>query len=128
MRIGLVGAMALLLTACSTTQVYSNLPAGVPVPVNSTGVVQVFYSYPTRPYEVIGVVSAKRYKPGWTDPTVSDAIPQLKSAGQQLGAHAIVVRGSRSNNDRHTVVEAEAIRFTNAKDVQNPPTSPNQGS
>lgn len=68
--------------------------------------------YPTRPYEVIGVVSAKRYKPGFTDPTVSDAIPQLRAAGQQLGAHAVVVRNARSLNDRHTVVEAEAIRFT----------------
>lgn len=118
-------AGALLLAGCSTTQVYSNLPAGAPVPVNNTGVVQVFYSYPTRPYEVIGVVSAKRYKPGWTDPTVSDAIPQLRAAGQQLGAHAIVVRGSRSNNDRHTVVEAEAIRFTDVQDVANPPTTSN---
>lgn len=61
---------------------------------------------------IASVVSAKRYKPGWTDPTVSDAIPQLRAAGQQLGAHAVVVRNARSLNDRHTVVEAEAIRFT----------------
>lgn len=109
------------LSACSSTQIYSNYAPGAAVPTNTTGVVQVFYSYPTRPYEVIGVVSAKRYKPGWTDPTVSDAIPQLKAAGQQLGAHAVVVRGSRSNNDRHTVVEAEAIRFTDAPAVQGQP-------
>lgn len=121
----IVIASALLLAGCSTTQVYSNLAPGQAAPVNATGVVQVFYSYPTRPYEVIGVVSAKRYKPGWTDPTVSDAIPQLRAAGQQLGAHAIVVRSARSNNDRHTVVEAEAIRFTDSLDIKNPPTSSN---
>lgn len=96
---------------CSTTQVYSNAPAGVTPGTNQSGNVAILYSYPTRPYDVIGIVSAKRYKPGWTDPTVSDAIPQLRAAGAQLGADAVVVRDSRSNNDRHTVVEAEAIRY-----------------
>ena len=57
------------------------------------------------------MVSAKRYKPGWTDPTVGDAIPQLREAGMKLGADAVVVRSSRSNNDRHTVVEAEAVKY-----------------
>lgn len=101
-----------MLCGCSTTQVYSNYPAGVVAGTNTTGQVAVLYSYPSRPYEVLGVVSAKRYKPGWTDPTVSDAIPQLRAAGMQLGADAVVVRASRSMNDRHTVVEAEAIRYT----------------
>ena len=101
-----------LLVGCSTTQVYSNAPAGVMPGTNTSGQVAILYSYPTRPYEVIGIVSAKRYKPGWTDPTVSDAIPQLRAAGAGLGADAVVVRSSRSNNARHTVVEAEAIRYT----------------
>ena len=113
MRNAMTG-IVLALAGCSTTQVYSNLPPGAPPPVNQTGAVQVFYSNPSRPYEVVGVISANRYKPGWTDPTVSDAIPQLRQAAAQLGAHAIVVRSSRSNNDRHTVVEAEAIRFKDA--------------
>ena len=114
----------LLVAGCSTTQVYSNAPAGVLPGTNTTGQVAILYSYPTRPYDVIGIVSAKRYKPGWTDPTVSDAIPQLREAGAQLGADAVVVRGSRSNNDRHTVVEAEAIRY-----LDDPPThkQPAQG-
>lgn len=108
----LVIVLALVaLTACSSTQIYDNRPAGIATTAPANGVVQVLYSYPTRPYEVIGVVSAKRYKPGWTDPTVSDAIPQLREAGMKLGADAVVVRSSRSNNDRHTVVEAEAVKY-----------------
>ena len=99
------------LAACSTTQIYDNRPVGVATTAPANGVVQVLYSYPTRPYEVIGVVSAKRYKPGWTDPTVGDAIPQLREAGMKLGANAVVVRSSRSNSDRHTVVEAEAVKY-----------------
>lgn len=111
----------MLIAGCSSTQVYSNLPAGAAITAPAGGVVQVLYSYPTRPYEVIGVVSAKRYKPGWTDPTVSDAIPQLREAAAQLGADAVVVRSSRSNNDRHTVVEAEAVKYTGEAPVQSAP-------
>lgn len=108
------------LAACSTTQIYDNRPAGMATTAPANGVVQVLYSYPTRPYEVIGVVSAKRYKPGWTDPTVSDAIPQLREAGMKLGADAVVVRSSRSNNDRHTVVEAEAVKYLDQQPGQQP--------
>ena len=112
MKLALPLSVLLATAACSSTQVYSNYPAGSPQLASpNTGQVAVLYSYPTRPYDVIGVVSAKKYKPGWTDPTVSDAIPQLQQAGAQLGADAVVVRSSRSNNDRHTVVEAEAIRY-----------------
>ena len=108
------------LAACSTTQIYDNRPVGVATTAPANGVVQVLYSYPTRPYEVIGVVSAKRYKPGWTDPSVSDAIPQLQAAGAQIGANAVIVRSDRALNDRHIVVEAEAIRYTDTPAAQTP--------
>jgi hypothetical protein len=117
---------SLLLAGCSSTQIYDNRPVGMPTTAPASGVVQVLYSYPTRPYEVIGVVSAKRYKPGWTDPTVSDAIPQLREAGMKLGADAVVVRSSRSNNDRHTVVEAEAVKYLDQQPGQ-PVQSTQQG-
>lgn len=105
-------AATLSIAGCSSTQVYSNYAPDAAQPAAANvGRIAVLYSYPTRPYDVIGVVSAKKYKPGWTDPTVSDAIPQLQQAGAQLGADAVVVRSSRSLNDRHTVVEAEAIRY-----------------
>lgn len=98
-----------LLAACSTTQV---TPVGDRDP---SGQVDVYFSQPPRPFTVIGVVSAKRYKPGFTDPTVSDAIPQLRRAGAEVGADAVIVRSSRVLNDRHIVVEAEAIRYTDRR-------------
>ncbi len=122
----MIAVSALLLSACSSTQIYDNRPAGMAVSAPANGVVQVLYSYPTRPYEVIGVVSAKRYKPGWTDPTVSDAIPQLREAAMKLGADAVVVRSSRSNNDRHTVVEAEAVKYLDARPEVSAPTPQGQ--
>lgn len=73
--------------------------------------VDVLYSVPARQYEVIGTVSAKRYKPGWSDPTVSDALPQLQAAGAEAGADAVIVRSSQTNGMRYITVEAEAIRY-----------------
>lgn len=107
---GAIGA--LLLCGCSGYQVHSNLPAGAYVAPTSASQVQVLFSPPQRPYESIGIVSAKRYKPGWTDPSINDAVPQLQAAGAQLGADAVIVRGDRSLNDRHITVEGEAIRYT----------------
>lgn len=104
--IALIGALA----GCSTYQAHSNLQT--PYAPTNANQVQILYSPPQRAYTSIGIVSANRYKPGWTDPTVSDAIPQLQAAGAQIGADAVIVRSDRSNNDRHVVVEGEAIKFT----------------
>lgn len=98
-----------VLTACST---YQATPTYNQSPGVRSGQVDVLYSNPTRPFKSIGIVSAKKYKPGWTDPTLSDALPQLLAAGRQLGADAVIVRSQRSNNDRHIVVEGEAIKYT----------------
>jgi len=103
---------AFAISACSGYQAHSNLPAGTLIAPTNASQVQVLFSPPQRAYESIGIVSAKRYKPGWTDPSISDAIPELQAAGSQLGADAVIVRSDRALNDRHITVEAEAIRYT----------------
>ena len=100
------------LCGCSSVEVHSNLPPGTMITPTNASQVQVLYSAPSRPYESVGIVSAVRYKPGWTDPSVGDAVPQLQAAGAKLGADAVIIRGERSLNDRHITVEAEAIRYT----------------
>lgn len=112
MSASLLAVLVFSVTACSTYQVHRN--TSVALAPTAASSVQVLYSPPQRGYESIGIVSAKRYKPGFTDPSVGDAIPQLQAAGGELGADAVIVRGSRSLNDRHVVVEAEAIRYTDA--------------
>jgi hypothetical protein len=113
-RLKLIAAAtaAALLSACSSYEVHSNLPAGTIVRTTVASHVQVLYSEPKRPYQSIGIVSAVRYKPGWTDPSIADAVPELQAAGANLGADAVIIRGERSLNDRHITVEAEAIRYT----------------
>jgi hypothetical protein len=105
---------AAVLCGCSTVEVHSNLPPGTAITPTNASQVQVLYSAPSRPYQSVGIVSAVRYKPGWTDPSIGDAVPQLQAAGAKLGADAVIIRGERSLNDRHITVEAEAIRYTNS--------------
>ena len=110
-------AFCLAIAGCSTTQIYRNPSSDL------AGGVQVLYSTPQRAYESLGIVSAKRYKPGWSDPTVADAVPQLQSAAQQLGADAIVVHQSQDGSgNRFIRVEAEAIRYTDKPAVIVPPS------
>lgn len=101
--------LAGLLSACTTYQV---TPVARASDIAQSSQIDVLHSNPSRPYEVVGMVSAKKYKPGWSDPTVSDAIPELRAAGAEVGADAVIVRSSRSNGDRHIRIEAEAIRYT----------------
>lgn len=104
--------VACCLVGCSSYEVHSNLPAGTVIAPTNAGAVQILYSPPQRPYKSIGIVSAVRYKPGWTDPSVADAVPQLQAAGAKLGADAVIIRSDRSLSDRHITVEGEAIRYT----------------
>ncbi|MGH8158883.1 MAG: hypothetical protein ACREPQ_12240 [Rhodanobacter sp.] len=103
---------SIALLGCSGYQVHSNLPAGTLIAPTNANEVEVLFSPPQRTYKSVGIVSAKRYKPGWTDPSVSDAVPELQAAGAKLGADAVIVRSDRALNDRHITVEGEAIRYT----------------
>jgi hypothetical protein len=70
-------------------------------------------SDPARPFTKLGAVSVKKYKPGWTDPSVMDAEDQLQQAGADLGADAVIVRNSRNDGGTKIIyIDAEAIRYT----------------
>lgn len=102
--------LTLLLAACTTYQV---TPVTNSAPGTRSGQVDVLFTNPTRPFEVIGMVSAKKYKPGWSDPTVSDGVPELRAAAAQVGADAVVVRSHNAPKDRRIIhMEGEAIRYT----------------
>lgn len=107
---GLIAAIAIAVSGCTSYQV---VPTTNAAPGSRSGQVDILYSTPQRPYESIGTVSAKKYKPGWSDPTVSDALEQLRAAGRQVNADAVIVRSSSGSNGRRLItVEGEAIRYT----------------
>ncbi|RFF26959.1 hypothetical protein DZK25_10170 [Wenzhouxiangella sp. 15181] len=96
------------LTACGGTQVR---PYGEHYSPTLPGEVEVFYSFPHEEHNKIGAVDVKRYKPGFSKPTVYDAVEKLQEAGAELGAHAVVVVDSQNIDDRVIRVTAEAIRW-----------------
>jgi hypothetical protein len=115
-------AACLLVAGCTTYQV---TPVTNAAPGSRSGEVDVLFTNPGRPFQTIGMVSAKRYKPGFSDPSVSDAIEQIRAAGQQVGADAVIVRGHRAPaGNRIVYVEGEAIRYTDvAADASQAATS-----
>lgn len=108
-----------LLSGCTTVQTNSfssapvvNESAGRSGQLPARNGVQILYSEPKNDYESIGTFSVRKYKPGWSDPTVMDALAELKQAGRNLGADAVIIRHvSTGQNTRFTTIEGEAIKW-----------------
>lgn len=118
MRPIIAAVIALSLAGCTTVQTnsFNTAPVvsdmGRPGQVAATGQIQVLFAEPRRDYESLGTFSVKKYKPGWSDPTVSDAVPDLKAAAGKLGADAVIIRDTKSNGySRFITIEGEAIRW-----------------
>lgn len=120
MKIKLLITSIVLITTSGCTTVQTHSYANAPI-VNDIykggqkseiGNIQILYSEPRKNYESIGVFSVKKYKPGFSEPTVADAINELKDAGKNLGANAVIIRNvTPHNGTRFTTIEGEAIRW-----------------
>lgn len=93
------------LVGCATAE----FKPGVQLP-NQQGV-RVLYEYPENAkYKAIGTVDAYVYKPGWSAPTVSDAMPKLIEKAAAAGGNALIVRNSQVGQfDRSISVTAEVL-------------------
>lgn len=108
----------LALSACTTVQTHSFGSAPVVSDMGRSGQqaqhgnIQILYSEPRNDFESLGTFSVKKYKPGFSDPTVTDAIPELRAAAGGLGADAVIIRHTQSNGySRYITIEGEAIRW-----------------
>ena len=117
-RIAVTLFAAMALCACTTVQTHSfgNAPVsydqGRGGQASIPGRIQVLYAEPRQNYETLGSFSVRKYKPGFADPTVSDALPELRSAAARLGADAVIIRSNQSNGyNRFITIEGEAIRW-----------------
>jgi len=108
--VSVVAAAAFGLLGCSghQTRSYENIGDRH---VTTPDQVMVLMSNPDRAFVKLGAVSVKRWKPGFTDPSIVDAEGQLKAAGAELGADAVVVHSSHAEA-RIVYVDGEAIRYT----------------
>ena len=93
------------LAGCATAE----FKPGVQLP-NQQGV-RVLYEYPENvKYKAIGTVDAYVYKPGWSAPTVSDAMPKLIEKAAAAGGNALIVRNSQVGQfERSISVTAEVL-------------------
>lgn len=72
--------------------------------------IELLMEYPQKPYVVVATASVKEHKPGWSDPTVHDAIDKIREVTHEAKGDAFVVRNTRSEN-RIVTVEGEIIRY-----------------
>jgi hypothetical protein len=94
-----------LLAGCSTMQYTAN-PQGA-----NDGGVRVLYDYPQAAYNNLGVIDFDYYKPGFREPTVTDALPKLKAKVSSVGGNALIIRNQKigRQNNRFVTVSAEVL-------------------
>lgn len=107
--------LMLALAGCATTiqtQGYRADPSSqAAARTTPASTIEIWYSVPQRRYETLGTLSVRKYKPGWSDPTVSDSLPELREGARRLGGDAVILRSQRSLNDRFITIEGEVVRW-----------------
>lgn len=73
----------------------------------------VLYDYPRSDYESLGIIDFDFYRPGFRQPTVTDALPELKEKVKSAGGNALIIRNQRigANNNRFIEISAEVLEI-----------------
>jgi hypothetical protein len=102
---------AVIISACAKTTVFffPNPSKGAIKP-RTADQVAILYDGPGRPYDVLGVLQAKRYQPGMSDPVLTDVLPEIRIKAGEAGADAIIIRQGNAAN-RVIDIHAEVIKF-----------------
>lgn len=77
----------------------------------SNGGVRVLYDYPHAKFKDLGIIDFDYYHPGFREPTVTDALPALKTKVLSVGGNALIVRNQRigQHNNRFISISAEVL-------------------
>lgn len=94
----------LALTACVSTHVVQT--GGM------TNGVQVMFEYPKDGhYTNLGLVDVNYYRPGWTQPSLEEAIPKVTAQALKMGGNAVIIRNHYPGEwQRSIIVSAEVLR------------------
>jgi hypothetical protein len=97
---------SLALTACVTTRVVDLQHAA--------GDVQVLFEYPKDGrYTNLGLVDVNYYRPGLTEPSLTEAMPKVVDQVHTMGGNAVIVRNHYPGQwARSIIVSAEVLRVT----------------
>lgn len=107
----LVICCVVVATGCAKTSVvFLPNPVKVDIKPKAAEEVAILYDGPGRPYDVLGILEAKRYQPGMSDPVLTDVLPEMRAKAAGAGADAIIIRqGNAANRIIH--IHAEVIKF-----------------
>lgn len=74
--------------------------------------VAVISEYPTdRQFAKIGTFTVNYYQPGWSPPTVEDAMPKLIEKAKSVGGNALIIRNHALGEwTRNIVIDMEVIK------------------
>lgn len=72
----------------------------------------MLFEYPKGQYTNLGLIDVGYYLPGWTAPTLNDALPKVREQVHALGGNAFIIRGQRPGQvaSRSIIVSAEVLR------------------
>lgn len=92
--------LCLALTACVTVQ---HVP---------TAAGDVFFEYPKTAYTNLGLIDVDYYRPGFSAPTLTDAIPKVRDQVHAMGGNAFIVRNHYVGEwNRSIIVSVEVLRI-----------------
>lgn len=99
--------LIIFIAGCSTMQYTPNTQTG------SSNKVTVLYDYPKGEYRSLGVIDYDYYQPGFRQPTVTDALPNLKAKVLASGGNALIIRNQRigAKNNRFLEISAEVLQI-----------------
>lgn len=73
--------------------------------------VDVLFEYPKGAYTNLGLIDVTYYRPGWSPPSLEEAIPKVTEEAAKLGGNAVVIRSNHLGEwTRQIIVSAEVLR------------------
>ena len=95
--------LCLALTACVHTHV-----------IQTAGIhdgVDVMYEYPKGQYTNLGTIDVNYYRPGFTQPSLTEAMPKVTAQARAMGGNAMIIRNHYPGEwNRSIIVTAEVLR------------------
>lgn len=71
----------------------------------------VLFEYPRGPYTNLGLIDVDYYRPGFSAPTLTDAIPKVREQAHAMGGNAFIIRNHYVGEwNRSIIVSAEVLR------------------
>lgn len=76
------------------------------------GAGDVLFQYPAGAYTNLGLIDVDYYRPGFSAPTLTDAIPKVRDQVHAMGGNAFIIRNHYVGEwNRSIIVSAEVLRI-----------------